>query len=126
MQVCQPGWLPRGLGGVAFSPQATPQIRCNERVGAQVGTQRALVGVPSCSQKAPFASSCADTKVPSSSSESLVHHQSRHLHKLMLELSEPHHGALKWWEKPFEIFRMQEQRDGRLFPHNKWHSAARL
>ena len=37
----------------------------------------------------------------------------------MLELSEPYHGALQWWEKPFEIFRKQEGRHLRLFPHDK-------
>ena len=40
-------------------------------------------------------------------------------------VSGPPHGALQWWEKPVEIFRVQGLRHGRLFPHGKWHSWAR-
>ena len=120
-----PGTRPGRRKGVAFSPQATTRIRCNDRAGAQVETQRSLTGVSSFSQKAPFASSCADTKVLLRFRKpNLIHHQSRHLHKIMLELSEPYHGALQWWEKPFGIFRKQEGRHLRLFPHDKWHSGS--
>ena len=47
--------------GVAFSPQDTPKIRCNEWAGAQVRTQRTLVGVPLTSfttSQGTFTSSC--------------------------------------------------------------------
>ena len=53
-------------------------------------------------------------------------HQPKRLHNLMWALSGPRHGALRWEEKLIGIHRIQEWRHGRLFPHDKWHSEARL
>ena len=121
------GTRPGRRKGVAFSPQATPKIRCNERTGAQVGTQRTVAGVSSFSQKAPFASSCANNKVPSSASESqtsLATNQSAST--TSGGDSGPHHGVPRWEERLYEILQKQEPRYGRLFSHDKWHSEPRL
>ena len=88
-----------GQGGGKASPsphQATPKIRCNEGAGAQVGTQGTCP--PGFAESSTHQFLCQHrSPLIRLRKPDLVHHQSRHLHKLLLELSGPLHGALQWW-----------------------------
>ena len=69
MEECWPGRLPRDSAREEerrrLPPHSTPETRCYGWTGAQVGSQRTVAGVPSFSQKGPFISACANSKVTS-------------------------------------------------------------
>ena len=71
MEECRPGRPPgdsaREEERRRLLPAGHPE--CHGRTGSQVGPQM-TAGVPSFSQKGPFASTCANSKVPSSASQS--------------------------------------------------------